>query len=227
MRESFEALAEERRRLANAKLEHAVRLDELEAWKVIGAGHAPVTAPAPEPRVQVGHVVRIHHSTELYRVMELDADSVTRLEVPTGEPADLEAVVTAKLVPFLPGRDRWEPADLLHVVPPVAHLRTLPVTRGNWETVAEDPIAVAGPGWRERKGVIRQVCTFRTPWDASSVRVALAPWPLESEAYPVGCLKLGDSIVVDGRLWRAVRAEGGPELVLEPEGWYGFSQLQS
>lgn len=166
----------------------------------------------PERRVHAGDVVRIHRGVKLFRVIKV-----------TPEPAEMAQALLVSLEPE--DRDavaRWEAEDLLHVVPPVAHVRTLPIGRSAVETLADEPVAVAGPGWLAPLGVVRQVATVRS----SAMRLpyaVLLPWPEESRVeWAAGCLRIGDSIVVDGRLFRVTWDGGQGEPILSPENWHGF-----
>lgn len=167
----------------------------------------------PERRVHAGDVVRIHTGTKLYRVEKVSQEPVEAAE--------------AFLVPLAPGEGNpgaWEPLDLLHVVPPVAHLKTIPVTGALAETLAEVPVVVAGTGWLAEWGTVRQVATIRS--GSRLPCAALLPWPAESRVeWAVGCLRIGDSVVVDGRLFRVVWDGGPAEPVLKAENWHGFDQL--
>lgn len=209
-------------RTAEASLAAAILEDDTSARKVIGAGSDPVILPGPERLVQVGDTVRIHTGTRLYRVEKLDVELIRDNVAGTAERNWM-----AKLAPWDPADTRdfvWEPADLLHVVPPVAHLKTLPVGGSGVETLAEEPVVVAGAGWDISRGSVRQVATVR-PFSQRLPHAVLLPWPTLPVEWAAGCMRIGDSIVVDGRCFRA-HWDGGPaEVVLVPENWHGFNQL--
>ena len=192
---------------AEKQLEAAVLADEVAARREIHAVEL-------EARGSVGSVVCIHRAAGgRFRVKQLREERVGLHE----------AQVMALIEGCLPGGgSRWEVADILHVVPPAASVKTLPIGRGGVETLAEVPIAVEGLGWFEALGRFRQIATVRDSAQRLP-RAVLLPW--EGEALPVATLRVGDSVIVDGRMYRAAW-DGDPtvEPRLVPENWHGFSE---
>lgn len=205
--------------LADAALAQAVDPDVLEL------GDLSREEPA-DPRCVPGDVVRIHRGTRLYEVLRVQEDSSTdRL---TGTVLDQSM---ARVAPCDPEDDRepqWIHVDLLHVVPPVAHIRTEPVTADQAldpsARVGAELVAVAGPGWAQDRPVLRQVATSQLFGDRLPHVFLLAvdgtpEGPLPRAACPVAALRIGDALLVDGRCHRVVWDGGLGEPHLEPARW--------
>jgi hypothetical protein len=233
--------AEERGRLAEAKLARAVLADYQAAARIIDAPKVfPVTRqangtlmvenaggdPAGQEaapraaRVVRGDVVRIHRGTALYEVLRVETDHATDRTRPGSEPEDFSM---AQLIALDPDDDRparWESLDLLHRVPPVARVRTLPV--GGRQELAEDFVVVAGPGWERDMGPLRQPALTQvsgTRLPAAALIPVGAEVREDPDVVPVGCLRIGDAIVINDRCF-TVTWDGGPaEPRLEPTRW--------
>lgn len=235
------AAAEERGRMAEAKLAQAILADYQAAVRVIDAPKVyPVTRqengtlmvenaggdPAGQEvtgrraRVVRGDVVRIHRGTALYEVLRVETDRALDRTKPGAEPEDFSM---AQLAPLDPDREdtqlRWESLDLLHRVPPAARVTTLPV--GPKLELAEDFVAVAGGGWDMDLGYLRQPALVY----GDGARVpsgSLAPVPLEvledGTVVPVGVLRVGDAIVISGRCF-TVTWDGAGDPTLVPQRW--------
>lgn len=156
----------------------------------------------PEARVKAGDVVRIHRGVRLYEVVQVEVDLARDATDPE---STWEETAMARLVPVDPENEHvpgWTNVDLLHVVPPVARLTTVRIAEA--EDLADDPVAVAGTGWRPNLPVLRQVGLVSLP--GQDVHAFLTPADQE-DARPVGCLRIGDSVVVNGVTWRVVYEE--------------------
>lgn len=221
------AAADERLRVAEAKLAQAELDDYQAAVQVIDA--KPETAvgtpagaeasPGRRDRVVRGDVVRIHRGVALYEVLRVETDRALDRTKPGAEPEDFSMAHLAPLDPDSDGRLRWESLDLLHRVPPAARVTTLPVA-AHLE-LAEDFVAVAGPGWNQDLGYLRQPGLVYA--DGTRVPLgALHQVPLEvledGTVVPVGVLKVGDAIVISGRCFTVTwDGDGDPSLI--PQRW--------
>lgn len=182
------------------------------------SGTSAVLDP-PRVRCEPGDVVRIHRGTQLWEVVQVAREAA--LDTATGA---LEDMSQARLVPADPASQRdpqWVSVDLLHVVPPVARVSTAPIPHDAGGRISLELVAVAGTGWAEDRGVLRQVATAPIPG-----RCVPAVYLLSVEhqdgvpVQPLGCLRIGDAIVVDGRCFRVVWDElEGQEPHLEPARW--------
>lgn len=200
------------RALSPAELEDPARVER------VSESHT-VQVRDPEARVVVGDVVRIHRGTALYEVIRVEED----LSRDATDPASVwEKTVMARLVAVDPENDRdpgWVSADLLHRVPPVARVRTVRVSE--FQGLADDPVAVTGTGWDLKDGDLRQVATT----EVSGTRLphaALLPWPggkWDRKVRPVGCLRIGDALVVDDRCYRVMWDQDFREPYLVPARW--------
>lgn len=222
------AAADERLRLAEAKLAQAELADyqeattDIHALKPETAAGTPAgeeSAPGRRDRVVRGDVVRIHRGVSLYEVLRVETDQAWDRTKPGTGPEDFSMAHLAPLDPDSDGHLRWESLDLLHRVPPAARVTTLPV--GPRLELAEDFVAVAGAGWNPDLGHLRQPCLVY----ADGTRVpsgSLAQVPLEvledGTVVPVGVLRVGDAIVISGRCF-TVTWDGEGDPILVPQRW--------
>lgn len=169
----------------------------------------------PESRVVPGDVVRIHRGTRLYEVLRVEEDLSRDATDPTSQ---WEKTVMARLVPCDPEDQRdpgWVNTDLLHRVPPVARVTGVLVEA--YQELADDVVAVAGTGWDTGRGVMRQPGLVSSPGSRPPYGVLI---PVEErDAVPVGCLRIGDAIVINQRCFRVVWDGGPAEPHLEPARW--------
>lgn len=170
----------------------------------------------PEARVVEGDVVRIHRGTRLYEVIRVESDQARDATV---EDSAWEETTMARLVPCDPEDTRepgWVNVDLLHRVPPVARVRTVMI--GENEELADDVLAVSGTGWERSRGIFRRPGMVSAPGSRPPLAV-LIPTDGEPLEYPVGCIRIGDAVVINDRCF-TVRWDGGPaEPHLEPTRW--------
>lgn len=198
-------------RMAEASLAAAVLDDYQEAVAVIDAPSVRGL------RVVRGDVVRIHTGAALYEVLEValerGRDNVNQVDL------DLSM---ARLVPLDPEDARtpfWESLDMLHRHMPAARVRTFPVDAH--QELGYDLVVVAGAGWDQERGDLRQPALADAPGSRVPHGLLLAAGTEDLEAYgpPVACLRIGDAIVINGRCF-AVVWDGGPgEPRLEPQRW--------
>jgi hypothetical protein len=163
----------------------------------------------PEARVVEGDVVRIHRGTRLYEVVRVERDMARDATKPDSQWEDMSM---ARLIPCDPEDDRdpgWVSLDLLHRVPPVARVRTVMVQER--QELSDDLVAVAGTGWDPARGVLRQPAVVYSSGSRPPLALLLPVDP-ETEARsgrPVGCLRIGDALVVNDRAHQVVW-DGGP-----------------
>jgi predicted DNA binding protein len=169
----------------------------------------------PEARVVQGDVVRIHRGARLYEVVRVEEDLSRDATDPTSQ---WEKTVMARLIPLDPEDTRdpgWVSADLLHRVPPVAKVTTVMVEP--YQELADDLVVVAGTGWEESRGVYRQPGLVSSPGSRPPFGVLIPASPQDDPwTRPVGCLRIGDAIVINGRCFQVVWDGGPGEPRLEP-----------
>lgn len=170
----------------------------------------PEEVRAPKPRdlrCEAGDVVTIHRGDRLYEVLQVEED-LARDRV-TGEATDLTMARVAPCDPEDHRDPQWIHVDLLHVRTPVARVHTVGITERVRQT--QEVFTLAG---RKRLVAIRTILM-----DSRRVPVATL---VEVPSLPVGRephLRVGEAVVVDGRVFRVVDLEGTGELSLEPARW--------
>lgn len=168
-----------------------------------------------ERPIATGDVVTIHRGTRLYEVATIERDKARNRLNPA---AEWEDVSMARVFPCDPEDESdpgWVFLDMLHRVPPVAEVHMKSV--GMFEGHSAEVFRVTGQGWSGKFPVVRRVGVIYL--NRKPLRAILMPVINSENLAAAGTLRIGDSLVIDGQIWRVVMRPGLIEPRLEP--WSG------